>query len=90
MELVGTGTDNVTDHSPPWELFFPPPSLCTDNGVMAAWAGIEKFRSGISESVYDEENGDLLEPLARWPMGPSISRQDTEMFRKRTRSRHFE
>jgi N6-L-threonylcarbamoyladenine synthase len=27
-------------------LVFPPPKLCTDNGVMAAWAGIEKLNLG--------------------------------------------
>ena len=28
------------------KLIFPPPQLCTDNGVMAAWAGIEKLNLG--------------------------------------------
>lgn len=28
-----------------WQLVCPKPSLCTDNGVMVAWAGVE--RSGI-------------------------------------------
>jgi N6-L-threonylcarbamoyladenine synthase len=24
-------------------ISFPPPKLCTDNGVMIAWAGMEKY-----------------------------------------------
>ncbi|CAK9186537.1 unnamed protein product [Ilex paraguariensis] len=28
------------------QLVCPPPSLCTDNGVMVAWTGIEHFRVG--------------------------------------------
>lgn len=39
----------------------PPPKLCTDNGVMVAWAGMERFRLG------------LIDPLdsparPRWPL----------------------
>ncbi|PVU93710.1 hypothetical protein BB559_003193 [Furculomyces boomerangus] len=29
------------------EIHFPPARLCTDNGVMIAWAGIERFRLGL-------------------------------------------
>ena len=28
------------------ETVFPPPRLCTDNGVMIAWAGLEALREG--------------------------------------------
>ena len=35
----------------PLKLYFPPPALCTDNGVMVAWAGIEKIKLGISDSI---------------------------------------
>lgn len=44
-------------------LIFPPPSLCTDNGVMAAWAGIEKLKMGISNEINNQE------VVARWPLG---------------------
>ena len=30
------------ERSPEWRLVAPPPRLCTDNGVMVAWAAIEK------------------------------------------------
>lgn len=44
-------------------LIFPPPNLCTDNGVMVAWAGIEKLNQGISDSIEDQI------AHARWPLG---------------------
>ena len=37
--------------SPSLELVAPPPRLCTDNGVMVAWAAIEKLRLGCSDPV---------------------------------------
>jgi N6-L-threonylcarbamoyladenine synthase len=45
----------------------PPPSLCTDNGAMIAWAGIEKLRLGRVD--------DLAAPArARWPLDPKAER----------------
>jgi hypothetical protein len=49
-------------------LIFPPPKLCTDNGVMIAWAGVEKLLLGISNGIEDQE------PLPRWPLGIPITR----------------
>lgn len=46
------------------KVYFPPIKLCTDNGVMVAWAGIEKFQLGISNAIEDQE------PISRWPLGP--------------------
>jgi N6-L-threonylcarbamoyladenine synthase len=43
-------------------LDIPPPALCTDNAVMIAWAGIERFERGL---VSDND----FEPRARWPLG---------------------
>jgi len=59
-----------------WRLVFPPPELCTDNGVMAAWAGIEKLSRGISDEIAGQE------AIARWPIGLAIDRKNG-VFRKR-------
>ena len=29
----------------------PPVPLCTDNGAMIAWAGLERFRRGLSDGL---------------------------------------
>jgi tRNA A37 threonylcarbamoyltransferase TsaD len=56
-----------------WQLIFPPPSLCTDNGVMVAWAGIEKLQLGISNAIEGQE------VIARWPIGlPLVDRPGSE------------
>ena len=44
-------------------LVVPPPRLCTDNGVMVAWAGQERLALGLCD--------DLSVPArARWPLDP--------------------
>ncbi|WP_443024191.1 tRNA (adenosine(37)-N6)-threonylcarbamoyltransferase complex transferase subunit TsaD [Sneathiella sp.] len=45
------------------KLAVPPPVLCTDNGAMIAWAGIEKYKLGQSDSL-------ALAARARWPLDP--------------------
>lgn len=42
-------------------LIAPPPELCTDNGVMVAWAGIERFNKGLTDH-FD------MPARARWPL----------------------
>jgi N6-L-threonylcarbamoyladenine synthase len=45
-------------------LIVPPPALCTDNGVMIAWAGLERLALGLTD--------DLTVPArARWPLDPA-------------------
>jgi N6-L-threonylcarbamoyladenine synthase len=45
-------------------LIVPPPALCTDNGVMIAWAGQERLALGLTD--------DLAAPArARWPLDPA-------------------
>ncbi len=46
------------------ELIFPPPELCTDNGAMIAWAGIERFNLGLTDALD-------VPPRARWPLDES-------------------
>ena len=44
-------------------LVAPPPRLCTDNGAMIAWAGIERLRLGLVDRLD-------VAPRARWPLDP--------------------
>ncbi|MGI9437206.1 MAG: tRNA (adenosine(37)-N6)-threonylcarbamoyltransferase complex transferase subunit TsaD [Geminicoccaceae bacterium] len=46
------------------ELVVPPPRLCTDNGVMIAWAGIERLRLGWQDGLDARAR-------ARWPLDPT-------------------
>ena len=43
------------------ELVAPPIKLCTDNGAMIAWAGIERFQANLIDPI-------TLTPKARWPL----------------------
>lgn len=43
------------------EFAAPPIKFCTDNGVMVAWAGLERFRAGYT-------NGLDFKPRPRWPL----------------------
>jgi N6-L-threonylcarbamoyladenine synthase len=42
-------------------LVAPPPHLCGDNAVMVAWAGIERLRLGLTDTIDHA-------PLPRWPL----------------------
>jgi N6-L-threonylcarbamoyladenine synthase len=44
----------------------PPPSLCTDNGAMIAWAGLERLRRGLTDGLD-------APPRPRWPLDPSAA-----------------
>lgn len=39
----------------------PPLRLCTDNGAMIAWAGLERFQKGLVDTLF-------VKPKPRWPM----------------------
>ena len=47
------------DHG--FELTAPPPALCTDNGAMVAWAGVERLRLGLTDGID-------FAPRPRWPL----------------------
>ncbi|MDH5188459.1 MAG: tRNA (adenosine(37)-N6)-threonylcarbamoyltransferase complex transferase subunit TsaD [Rhodospirillaceae bacterium] len=49
------------------KLVAPPPILCTDNGAMIAWAGVEKLK--LSETA-----GLDFAPRPRWPLDPNAPR----------------
>ena len=61
--LMNVGSINQTK----WSLIFPPIPLCTDNGVMAAWAGIEKVKLGLTDYVEDQD------VISRWPLGTMLN-----------------
>ena len=42
-------------------LVIPPPNLCTDNGAMVAWAGVERLRLNLIDSLD-------FAPKPRWPL----------------------
>ena len=42
-------------------LVVAPPALCTDNGVMIAWAGMERLQRGVVDEL-------SIAPRARWPL----------------------
>ena len=42
-------------------LVAPPPELCTDNGAMIAWAGVERLSAGLTDTLD-------VAPRARWPL----------------------
>jgi N6-L-threonylcarbamoyladenine synthase len=45
------------------KLVAPPLKLCTDNGAMIAWAGLERLRLGRTDALD-------FRPRPRWPLDP--------------------
>jgi N6-L-threonylcarbamoyladenine synthase len=50
-----------TDHG--MRLVAPPAELCSDNGAMIAWAGLERLREGLVD-----DDALALAPRPRWPL----------------------
>jgi N6-L-threonylcarbamoyladenine synthase len=50
-------------------MIFPPVPLCSDNGIMIAWAGIENFNS--SRMVFNGDEIDKLYYEPKWPLDPT-------------------
>ncbi|MGH6901053.1 MAG: tRNA (adenosine(37)-N6)-threonylcarbamoyltransferase complex transferase subunit TsaD, partial [Geminicoccaceae bacterium] len=50
-------------HEQGLRLIVPPPALCTDNGVMIAWAGLERLALGLADDL-------AALARARWPLDP--------------------
>jgi len=48
------------------DLVVPPAALCTDNGAMIAWAGLERFRRGLTDTLD-------FAPRPRWPLDPTAT-----------------
>ncbi len=47
-------------------VVLPPRELCTDNGAMIAWAGIERLRLGLTDTM-------AFAPRARWPLDGKVA-----------------
>ena len=58
-------TKGKFDHNT--KLIFPPVKLCTDNGVMPAWAGVEMLKKEISNAIEGQE------VIAKWPLGTPVT-----------------
>ncbi|CAN1568494.1 QRI7 Metal-dependent proteases with possible chaperone activity [Rhabdaerophilaceae bacterium] len=46
----------------------PPPALCTDNGAMIAWAGLERLKRGLVDALD-------VSPRARWPLDEAAAKK---------------
>ncbi|MCB1386261.1 MAG: tRNA (adenosine(37)-N6)-threonylcarbamoyltransferase complex transferase subunit TsaD [Nitratireductor sp.] len=49
-----------------WRLIAPPPELCTDNGAMIAWAGLERL-GRFEPAGFD------IAPRSRWPLDEDVA-----------------
>ena len=60
-----------------FRVHFPSPQLCTDNGVMVAWAGVEHVTGGGVECgrVFDVECVEEVDFTPRWPLGDDLSQR---------------
>ncbi|XP_075510873.1 putative tRNA N6-adenosine threonylcarbamoyltransferase, mitochondrial isoform X2 [Primulina tabacum] len=72
------------------QLVCPPPSLCTDNGVMIAWTGIEHFQMGRYDPPPPacEPADALLDLRPRWPLGEEFVQGRSEARSLRTARIH--
>ncbi|KAK4530982.1 hypothetical protein CCYA_CCYA06G1839 [Cyanidiococcus yangmingshanensis] len=66
-----SGSDALAD-----SIIFPPLRYCTDNGVMVAWAGIERLQR--LDDAAGEPQPDSLEVVARWPIGRRLATDAAE------------
>ncbi|CAI0439388.1 unnamed protein product [Linum tenue] len=72
------------------KLVCPPPNLCTDNGVMVAWTGIEHFRMGRFDPPppADEPEDFVYDLRPRWPLGEEYAEGRSEARSRRTARIH--
>lgn len=74
-----------------WTMHCPPPKLCVDNGVMVAWAGIERLLLGLYEEPPTCAGIDqAVEIRPRWPLGPRDPRSRQQKGTKEQQKRPVE
>ena len=59
-EMLSRSLEDLTDRLN-FRLCVPPPALCTDNGAMVAWAGLERAELGLFDGLGTAAR-------ARWPL----------------------
>lgn len=59
-QVIRTALAKLVDRES-MRLAVPPPALCTDNAAMVAWAGLERFRLGLTDGLD-------FAPRPRWPL----------------------
>jgi len=81
-QAVRKGLEEVArEHS--LQMFCPPPRLCVDNGVMVAWAGIERLLLGLFEEPPSVDSADShVEIRPRWPLGERDPRSQQQRVPK--------
>ncbi|XP_061858060.1 tRNA N6-adenosine threonylcarbamoyltransferase, mitochondrial isoform X2 [Colius striatus] len=72
-QYIRKGLQTLSDAND-FAFLCPPPRLCTDNGVMIAWNGIEKLRAGVG--VLHSTDNIRFQPKA--PLGIDISKRVEE------------
>ncbi|CAE7336040.1 GCP1 [Symbiodinium natans] len=81
-QAVRKGLEEVArEHS--LQMCCPPPRLCVDNGVMVAWAGIERLLLGLFEEPPSADSADShVEIRPRWPLGERDPRSQQQKVPK--------
>ena len=59
-KAIGTRLNELAE-AEGMRIVIPPIKLCTDNAAMIAWAGVERYRLGLTDTLD-------VSPRARWPL----------------------
>jgi N6-L-threonylcarbamoyladenine synthase len=63
-KAIGAALSDLADRED-FDIHIPPARLCTDNGAMIAWAGLERLAAGASDPI-------STGPRARWPLSMGV------------------